>query len=205
MRNKTVLVILLAVILPSFYYLGQRFLWEKKSVPVEFQAAYKDGSLVSRKIAFLGNQSLAGLEQIGHFDHKGDYSDALDYLYKEITRNKEAREQAVLLSSYLSTMTAYLPEVEPLRARALATEALGYEVNLVNHLITLNDELQNLFDLLHQKFIGKEIPNGKAIVAAKINTINEEIKKVNNLNLKFDSTMTDFEDIYKITTTELNK
>lgn len=166
-------------------------------VPLEFNEARKEGAIVAERIVFLANQSLAGLEQIGGLDSSQRYQKALDLTTGELERNSKARQEAILLSSHLGTMATYLYQIEPNRARTLATEAVGYEVNLVNRLILLNDLLNQLFSLLEDKFRIQAAGRGGGVIEGQVkqllDSINNEIKVINDLNRQFNSIMEQFD------------
>lgn len=195
MRTKaTILLIFLFIIAGGFYVAGQQW-WGQHILPPEFSHARKQGSFVAEKIVFLTHQSLAGLEQIGGLDQQKKIKQSLELTTREISRNEEARQQAVLLSSHLGTMAAYLYQIEPDHARSLATEAIGHEVSLVNRLILFNDLLRQLFDLLQLKFGGAVVEKDQ--VQSLLSAINNEVRVINDLNQKFNATMEQFDEIFK--------
>ena len=193
-RNTRVALITLIILIVAItaYFLAQSFWLEDKNVPEEFVEARVDGAVIARKIVFLAHQSLAGLEQISQFDEKKNYSSALKLVAQELERNSEARKEAVVLSNQLGTMATLLSAIEPAGARTLATEAVGYEVQLVNHLISYHETLNELFELLRGKFEGR-IHNSEHKVKKLVEEINNEIKIINKLNQKFDSSMERFD------------
>lgn len=196
-RHKQALIwVALVAVLVGGLWLGWRYWWQGGSyVPDEFTEARQRGAFVAEKIVFFGHQSLAGLEQISGLDDLGKYDKALKQVELELERNRQARDEALLLSSYLGTMAAYLSEIKPARAQAIATEAIGHEVNLVNHLIGFHGLLTSLFELLESKFRG-HIKNSDKEVRQIISDINNEIKEINNLNLKFNELMEEFDTYY---------
>lgn len=189
----------LVLVLIGIVFWGYRLWLEKKYIPQEFIEAREKSAHVAEKIVFLNNQSLAGLQKIAGFDEQGNYSKALERVQQEMERNRQARDEALLLSSYLSTMAAYLPKIEPGRARALATEAISNEVNLVNHLIILHGSLNSLFEELQNKFNQNPADNfqeNEEKVKELIEKVNKGIKAINSLNIKFNSLMDEFDKIY---------
>jgi len=191
----TASVVVLIAVAGSAYFFNQGYGFGGGYLPSEFTGARSEGAVVAEKIVFLAHQSLAGLEQIGGLDDQKKYAQALDLITRELQRNSEARQEAILLSSHLGTMAAFLSQIKPTRAQSLATEAVGYEVSLVNRLINFHDLLNKLFVLQQGKFRG-EIENSDDLLKKLIDDINKEIKAINNLNLKFNSTMEHFDNIY---------
>lgn len=186
-----------AAIAGGGFWLGWQYWRENEYVPEEFSEARRQGAFVAEQIVFLAHQSLGGLEQIGGLDETKKYGKALKRVEEELERNRQARDEALLLSSYLGTMAAYLAEIRPARAQAIATEALGYEVSLVNRLLNFYGLLTALFELLENKFEGRtKTSDGQ--VKKIISDINGEIKAINNLNLKFGELMEQFDTTYEV-------
>jgi len=195
-RRWILAIVAIVAVLGTASFFGYRYWWGVKFVPEEFVSARREGALVAGKIVFLVHQSLAGLEQVGGLDELVKYSPAVDLTLKELERNEKARQEAILLSGHLGVMAAFLPQIKPSSARSLATEAIGHEVNLVNHLITFHDLLNRLFLLLRDKFTGR-VKDSDRGVKELLARLNEEIKTINNLNLRFESLMEDFDGIYQ--------
>ncbi len=185
-----------AAVVAAAFFIFRSWRAEAKNLPVDFIEARKEGARTAERIVFFSHQALAGLEQIGQYDEKKNYESALELVEKELERNKQARQEAIVLSSYLGTMAAFLPQIEPAKARELATEAVGYEVSLVNRLINYHDLLNQLFELLGNKFRGRLASNDD-LTKKLLASINSEIKAINNLNQKFNSTMEMFDKILK--------
>lgn len=191
--SVVVTAVIVAAVAASFgYYFFQQYTNVVKFVPLEFIEARERGAQTAAKVVFLANQSLAGLEQIGGLDEVKNFNKALEYTMKELERNSQARQEALLLSTNLGTMAAYLQQIEPQRAQVLATEAVGNEVELVNRLIVFHDQLNQLFSLLETKF-ARKAKNNDDRVAELIDQINSEIKRINNLNQRFISLMERFD------------
>lgn len=168
------------------------FFFQPVFVSKDFVDARQNSINVSQVIVRLSADSLVNLSHIGLLDKEGKTKEALDLVDKAIENNRQAREQAVKLSAYLEVMSKNLPTLSPWRARDLATEALGYEVSLINHLITYNDRLNQLFKTLEDKFNNKG-SNVEVQIAFLLNRINEEGDSINILNRKFNDTMIKFD------------
>jgi hypothetical protein len=69
-------------------------------------------------------------------------------------------------------------------------------VQLVNHLISYHETLNELFELLRGKFEGR-IHNSEHKVKKLVGEINNEIKIINKLNQKFDSSMEKFDKYFE--------
>ena len=161
-------------------------------VPKDFIDARQNSINVAQTITRLSNDSLVDISRIGQLDKAGRIKDALDLVSKAIKDNQQARVEAVKLSAYLEVMAKNLQDISPYGARDLATEALGYEVTLINHLITYNDYLNQLFNVLQEKFEGKN-GNADAQIKSWINKVNKVGEEINTLNKKYNDTMIKFD------------
>lgn len=168
------------------------FFFQPIFVPQDFVDARQNSINVSQIIVRLSADSLVDLSHIGLLDKQGKTKEALDLVNKAIENNRQARTEAVKLSDYLEVMSKNLPNISPWRAKDLATEALGYEVSLINHLITYNDHLNQLFKTLEDKFNNKG-GNVEVQISFLLNRINEEGDSINILNRKFNDTMIKFD------------
>jgi len=178
-------IVLIGLGLYRFLFGGERV------VPIQFSQARISGAKIADEVVRLSSLSLGNLEVINKYDRDGDYQAALRLVEEELERNRQARQEAMQLSQYLDQMAKALPEIKPRRARDLATEAVGQEVNLINHLLARNELLQQLFELLKQKF--EKNQGGDGHLKELINKINEEAIAINRLNNHFNSTMERFD------------
>ena len=154
-----------------------------KFVPDEFVKARIAGAVIAENIVKISAESLEALEQISQNESRRDYQTAIDTVQRELDRNKKARGEAVKLSNYLDQMAKSLSAIKPRKARALATSAVGEEISIINHLISYNDHLGQLFELLKAKFEGK-IQNREDRLKELLLLINQEANSINNLNRK---------------------
>lgn len=161
-------------------------------VPDEFIKARIAGAAVAENIVKMSNDTLKSLELISQDENLRNYQSAIDTVYRELDRNKSARSEAVKLSNYLNQMAGSLSDIKPRKARDLATEAVGEEINIINHLISYNDHLGQLFELLKAKFEGK-IQNREDRLKELLLLINQEANSINNLNQRFKSVMEEFD------------
>lgn len=192
MRIKKSIIFWIALLLFLVGAGAKLFFFQPISVPQDFIDARQNSINVSQIIVRLSADSLVDLSHIGLLDKQGKTKEALDLVSKAIENNRQAREQAVKLSDYLEVMSKNLPNLSPWRAKDLATEALGYEVSLINHLISYNDELNQLLHVLEDKF-SKKLENVEIQIAFLLNRINEEGDAINILNRKFNDTMIKFD------------
>jgi len=189
------LVLALIVLIVAFFGI-QLLITSKKHIPGEFTEAKIRGAEISQKILVLSNNSLSGLEKISNLDKAKNYSEAVILISNELTRNREIRSEAIQLASQLEKMAGATSRISPAKARQTATEAMSYEVALVSRLISYNDYFNQLFSVLLEKFkLSTDGADGK--VQELINKINDETRAINELNAKFNSTMAEFDKIYR--------
>ena len=165
-----------------------------KFVPNEFVEARLGASVVADNIVKMSNESLKSLEKISQDETKRNYESAISAVSSELEKNKQARQEAIKLSNYLDQMAKSLSDIKPRRARDLATEAVGEEISVINHLIYYNDHLNQLLELLKAKFEGK-IKNREDRLKELIQLINQEANSINKLNQRFNSAMQEFDSL----------
>lgn len=190
-RKKTIIWIIIAVFMVG---VGVKFLFfQPINVPKDFNDARQKSINIAQAIARLSSDSLVDISRIGGLDQAGRIKEALDLVKKTIRDNQQARAEAVNLSATLEVMAKNLPEISPYRARDLATEGLGYEVTLINHLITYNDYLNQLLQVLEQKFAKQGDSGTDTQIKDWIHRINGEGDAINVLNKKYNDAMLGFD------------
>ena len=168
--------------------------WGGNHVPKEFLRARIEGAQVAEKIVNLVSLSLINLQEVAKLEEKLKHGEAINIISQELARNDEARKEAVKLSNYLDQMAKTMEDVRPPEARNYATEAVGQEIQLINRLISYNDNLRNLFELLKAKFEGK-IKDGDARLQQLLLLINQETNAINNLNQRYNAAMAKFDEL----------
>lgn len=162
------------------------------NVPKDFADARQRSVNIAQGIARMSSDSLVDISRIAGLDRAGHTGEAVAIVQKAIFTNQQARAQAVQLSATLEVMVKNLGEISPYGARDLATEALGYEVTLINHLIMLNDYLNQLFTVLQDKFHKMNFVT-ETDIAHWINLVNGEVDAISVLNRKYNDTMLKFD------------
>ena len=139
--------------------------------------------MVDKKIAKI-------LNEIAELDKEGKYTEALVLISQELKRNRQAREKAIKLSVQLETMAKNLSQISPASASQVALQAISSETALISRLITYNEYLTQLLEVLREKFLGKS--DGDKILELLVK-INGEIQAINDLNRKFNEVMGEFD------------
>ncbi len=178
----------------GIYLAGSLLVAKEPQVPEEFSKARTEGANAALRIVAASTYSLTVLEQIAKLDQEGESTGALLLASNELGKMRDFRAAALELSSELGRMAQFLNDIEPERARVLATEAVTAEVALVSRLLTYGESLTELFKTLVLKFEGTATdPNGN--VEEFIKEINTEAKAINQFNNRFTQALAEFDKI----------
>jgi len=184
-----ILILFIVIILAAYFVL--RFFWvDIKNVPEDFLRARQEASLIAQDIVTISNESTNSFDEIARLDKERKYTEALVLISNELERNRQAREKAIKLSVQLETMARNLAQISPSSAGQKALEAISSETALISRLITYNDYLTQLLEILRGKFLGK---NQGDKIPELIAQINGEIQAINDLNQKFNDVMKEFD------------
>ena len=190
-RRLRVFIIFILIILAA-YLITRIFFVEPKTVPNDFLRARQEASLIAKDIVNLSNESAGNINEIYEFDREGNYKEALNLLANELERNRQAREKAIELSAQLEKMARAVSEISPISASQSAIQAISSETALISRLITYNDYLFQLLEVLRSKFLGKT-KNSSELISELISKINEEVQAINELDRKFNEVMKEFD------------
>ncbi|HDH07777.1 MAG TPA: hypothetical protein ENG89_02040 [Candidatus Moranbacteria bacterium] len=190
-RRLRVFIIFILIILAA-YLITRIFFVEPKTVPNDFLRARQEASLIAKDIVNLSNESAGNINEIYEFDREGNYKEALNLLANELERNRQAREKAIELSAQLEKMARAVSEISPISASQSAIQAISSETTLISRLITYNDYLFQLLEVLRSKFLGKT-KNSSELISELISKINEEVQAINELDRKFNEVMKEFD------------
>lgn len=180
----------------ALIYAGAIFaMGEEREVPAEFAEARLEGGKLAAEIVAISAHSLENLKRIAAYDAAGNAPEALILISQEVLKNREMQARAITLSSKLERMAILIPQVDPPRARFLATEAVAAEVGLVGRLVTYTNDFYALFQLLTEKFEGRA-ENAEKRIAEFVAKINEEARAINGLNSKFTARLAEFDSIF---------
>ena len=162
-----------------------------KKVPDEFLKARQEASLIALDIISFSNQTANNISKISELDKEAKYEDALNLIAQEIDHNRQAREGAIKLSAQLEKMAKNISGIEPPEAAQIALQAVGSETALISRLISYNDYLIQLLEVLRQKFSEEKNINGR--IVELVGKINEESKTINDLDKNFNQLMAEFD------------
>jgi hypothetical protein len=174
------------------YFVGRFLVATNKTVPGEFMQARQEASLVAKDIVSMSKDSAQHVTKISALNNDQKYPEALALVKEEIARNREIRDKAIALSSYLQTMTMNVSSISPRGSAEAALEAVSTEVTLIGHLLTYNDYLNQLLEIARGKITGDSQVSSQE-VSDLVKKINDESVVVNILNEKFNDKMAVFD------------
>ena len=189
LRFFIIFAILIIAIYLFFYLLAANS--NVKKVPDEFLKARQEASLIALDIISFSNQTANNISKISELDKEAKYEDALNLIAQEIDHNRQAREGAIKLSAQLEKMAKNISGIEPPEAAQIALQAVGSETALISRLISYNDYLIQLLEVLRQKFSEEKNINGR--IVELVGKINEESKTINDLDKNFNQLMAEFD------------
>ena len=189
LRFFIIFAILIIAIYLFFYLLAANS--NVKKVPDEFLKARQEASLIALDIISFSNQTANNISKISELDKEAKYEDALNLIAQEIDHNRQAREGAIKLSAQLEKMAKNISGIEPPEAAQIALQAVGSETALISRLISYNDYLIQLLEVLRQKFSEEKNINGR--IVELVGKINEESKIINDLDKNFNQLMAEFD------------
>jgi len=173
------------------------FLISKQSsveIPEEFSAARDQGAIIASRVVSSYRDSLTNLQFIAELDRAHEWDEALRIVRAELNRGDFIRADVIQLSSQLERMARLLTDIQPERARLMATEAISSEVALMSRLLSYNALLVQFFETLQQKFEGS-LPNADEAMQALLVKINEEVQAINVFNERFQQAFAEFDRI----------
>lgn len=190
-RLRFFIVFVLLIIAAYFIFYLLAVNSKIKDVPDEFLSARQEASLIAQDIIRFSDQTANNISKISDFDKEEKYEDALNLIAKEIDHNRQAREKAISLSAQLEKMAQNISGIEPPEAAQIAIQAVSSETALISRLISYNDYLLQLLEVLRQKFSEEKNINGR--IAELVAKINGESKAINDLDKNFNQLMAKFD------------
>lgn len=190
--RKIRLFVFFLVLIFLAYFVGRFLLAKTKTVPSEFMQARQEASLVARDIVGMSKDSASHITEISALNNEQKYAESLALVKDEIDRNREIRDKAITLSAHLQTMTVNVSSITPRASAETALEAVSTEVTLIGHLLTYNDYLNQLLEIIKGKITGDPEATPQNI-SDLVKKINDESIIVNAMNDKFNEKMIEFD------------
>jgi hypothetical protein len=191
--SKKVKRVILAVTVLIIVILAAYFVWSYVStrVPTNFANARHAAWGYAQIISDAVKETPQNLQQIQELEKQGKSIEALNLLVIEGQKNASAQNAAVKLSGELETMAKEIPNIKPQKAGEAALVAISSETALIYKLVSYNNYLANLLELLRQRLTDK-FYNVEQINST-IDLINLDIDSINSLNTKFVEYMKNFD------------
>ena len=156
-------------------------------IPQSFIDARRTSAIVGDQIIGLSSESSDGISKIQKFQEDKKYNEALDAIVAERKRVSNMRDKGSELLQSLSAMTQSVSEIGPEASRTAALQDINYDTGIVNHLISYNEDLDQLLQIIASRVLyGEDITAGFKDLITKING---EIGTINDLNKKFTEAM----------------
>lgn len=192
-RRMRILIVFLLIVAAAWLII-KTLAPETKNTPKEFLEARQEASLVAKNIIDISGRTAENIKKISDLDKNKEYTEALNLISEELNNNRLARENAINLSAKLEIMAKNVSQISPAIAGQIAIQAISSETALISRLITYNDYLIKLLEILQAKFLEKE-KNANDKIADLIGKINDEARAINDLNNNFNNLMTEFDKI----------
>ena len=192
-RRMRILIIFLLIV-AAVWLIIKMLTPDAKNTPKEFLETRQEASLIAKDIIDISSRTAENIKKISDLDKNKEYTEALNLISEELNNNRKARENAIKLSSQLEIMAKNVSQISPVTAGQIAIQAISSETALISRLITYNDYLIKLLEILQAKFLEKE-KNANDKIADLIEKINEEARAINDLNNNFNRLMTEFDKI----------
>ncbi len=190
-RRMRILIIFLLIVAAA-WLIVKTFTPEIKNTPKEFLETRQEASLIAKDIIDISGRTAENIKKISDLDKNKEYTEALNLISEELNNNRLARENAINLSAKLEIMAKNVSQISPVAAGQIAIQAITSETALISRLITYNDYLIKLLEILQAKFLGKE-KNSNDKIMDLINKINEEAQAINDLDKNFNNLMAEFD------------
>ena len=195
-RNSTIYLIVTFALLLGLPYITWRFVFSKQfSLPQEFIDSKHRSAIISTELVNLSGASVGDLDTINSLEKQKKYSEALELVYQEVDQVNTMRQKASELLVILQGMTKNLENVRPESARELGLQAINSEVNIINHLITYNNYLEQILKLLTSKFLYGE--NVGVQLDEVVQKINIEVNTIAELDAQFNESFRKLEELGK--------
>lgn len=178
-KQRKELVIFIFILVFVGGYVATSFIDGSGGVPEEFSNARMQGALIAQGIVTLSSETAQDIKRIGEMESTGAFPQARELTSQAVTRSREIRDRAMLLSQEVEKMTRSLDSIQPPQARQAALEAITSWLTLISRLINYSGELGQLLDELNRRLSGA--PQDHRI-SSLIEEINAEARAINSFN-----------------------
>ena len=196
MKKKVFAAFIVILIAIAFGGVSLLLSSEAYAIPTQFIDGRIQGAEAASAISTMINDSLKTLSEVATYEHQGNIASALYLIRGEMNKTEERQRQARLLAGAMEKMAKAIPQIKPKSAQQIGLEAVSAQVANVSHLVTYNEYLTNLFDLLNERMRGNKAATTEKVqeLVDKLNTENNDIQE---LNTQFNRSLAQFDAIFR--------
>lgn len=196
MPRKFVIFLVFVLLVGGGY--GFYRLWSGAgAIPPDFNDARLQSALIAQNIVTISNQSALDLSKISDLDRQGKFTEAINLITDAVNQSQQIRDQAVKLSTETENLTKSLSNIDSFEARQAVLESIANRLALISRLINYSGYLGQLLDILHARFDGSITKGQTAQIASLVESINGEVRAINNFNNQASQAMDRFDKIVK--------
>jgi hypothetical protein len=165
------------------------------NIPQGFLESKQQTAMIGEQIVILSHDSAARIQAIEKLEQQGKYLEAIDAIRAEFNKVSEIRAQAKDLLEKLTDMTQDLANVRPEITRELALQAINYETQITDALISYSVNLDELLRAISGRYISAETNADKT--SGLVGTLQDTARSIEELNGKYNQTMKQMEESVK--------
>lgn len=195
MKKKVFAAFIVILIAIGFGALSLILNSEAYAIPPAFIEGRTAGAEAAVAVTTMINESLKTLNDVATYESRGDLASAIYLIRTEMSKAEERQKQASALASAMEKMAKAIPEIKPASAQQIGLEAVSSQVATVSRLVTYNEYLTNLFNMLNERMRGNPEAT-KAKVQSIVAKLNEENVAINQLNTQFNRSLQQFDAIF---------
>jgi len=195
MKTKVFAAFIVIVIAIGFGLLSLVLSKEAYVIPTAFTEGRTEGAQAAVAVTKMINESLKNLTDVAAAERRGDLATAVYLIRIETNKATERQQKASALAAAMEKMALALPEIKPKSAQQIGLEAVRSQVTTVSRLVTYNDYLTTLFNLLNERMRGNPDAT-QAKVQELVKKLNEENAAITQLNSQFNRSLAQFDSIF---------
>lgn len=195
MKTKVFAAFIVIIIAIGFGLLSLLLSGEAYAIPTVFIESRKDGAAAAEKISTMINESLETLTEVAAYEERGDLASAVFLIRTELGKTGARQEQAQILAGAMEKMARAIIDIKPDSAQQIALEAVSTQVATVSRLVSYNENLSDLFNLLNDRMRGDAKATPEKIDRL-VKRLNNESEAIGELNTQFNKSLAQFDAIF---------
>lgn len=178
-----------AVLASLFLIFGGIYLLEStgpsiSDLPSEFLETYLKAAEISNKLVELTGSVNEKIKSINELDRNGGVGEAQRLIEEAQIDNNKAKEKALELSDYLTTLATIINDIDSVAGQRVAIEAVVIESTLIQELINYTNELDRFLETLNIA-ISTNSFDDRLSVQNRVDEVNQQAATINSLNKRF--------------------